>query len=227
MGPLYIVCGGNIWSDERGVRNERVMKTSYIVSVILVCTLGAGSAFATIYPFTIFTDNGDYNDDPGINIYMDVWNGDNIAYFTFYNDSTVQSSITNIYFDDGTLIGATLDIINGPGTLFAEDGPDNLPGGSIIGFNADREFNIGATPPPPDNGINNIGGEWVTIEFELLGGTLQDLLNELNSSALRVGIHIQNFTDGSSESAVNEIPEPATVLIFGLGGLALLRKRKK
>ena len=139
------------------------MKTGYIVTFILVCTLGVGSAFAAIYPFTIFTDNGDYNDHPGINIYMDVWDGDDRAKFTFYNDSTVQSSITNIYFDDGTLIGATLSIINGPGTLFAEDGPTNLPSGGDVGFDADREFNIGATPPPPDNGINHIGeGEWVT-----------------------------------------------------------------
>ncbi len=203
------------------------MKTSYIVSVILVCALGAGSAFAALYPFEIFTDNGDFNDDPGINIYMDVWNGDNVAKFTFYNDSTIQSSVTNIYFDDGVLIGATLGIINGSGTDFAEDGPGNLPNGNDIGFDADREFNIGSNPPPPSNGINNIGvGEWVTIEFDLLGGSLQDVLDELNDGSLRVGIHIQDFTDGSSESAV-AVPEPATVLMFGLGGLALLRKRKK
>ncbi len=206
------------------------MKTSYIVIFTLVCTLGVGSAFATIYPFTIFTDNGNFNDDPGINMYMDVWNGGSVAKFTFYNDSTVQSTITNIYFDDGVLIGATLGIINGSGTDFDENesNPNNLPGGNIIGFDADREFNIGPEPAPPANGINNIGvGEWVTIEFDLVGGTLQDVLDELNSSSLRVGIRIQNFTDGSSESAVNEIPEPATVLVFGLGGLALLRKRKK
>ena len=205
------------------------MKTSYIVIFILVCTLGVGSAIATIYPFEIFTDNGDFNDDPGINMYMDVYNGGNIAQFTFYNDSTVQSTITNIYFDDGTLIGATMGIINGPGTDFDENepNPNNLPGGNTIGFDADREFNIGPEPAPPTNGINNIGaGEWLTVEFALIGGTLQDVLDELSNGSLRVGIRIQNFTDGSSESAT-AIPEPATVLMFGLGGLALLRKRKK
>ncbi len=204
------------------------MKTSYIVIFTLVCTLGVGSTFATIYPFEIFTDNGDFNDDPGINMYMDVYNGGNVAKFTFYNDSAVQSTITNIYFDDGTLIGATLGIIDGPGTDFDENepNPSNLPSGNTIGFDADREFNIGPEPAPPANGINNIGaGEWVTIEFDLVGGTLQDVLDELNNGSLRVGIRIQNFTDGSSESAV--VPEPATVLMFGLGGLALLRKRKK
>ena len=207
------------------------MKTSYIVIFILVCTLGVGSAFGALYPFEIFTDNGDYNDDPGINMYMDVHNGGNIAKFTFYNDSTVQSTITNIYFDDGTLIGATMGIINGPGTDFDENdpSPSNLPGGNTIGFDADVEFNIGPEPAPPHNGINNIGaGEWVTVEFELMGGgTLQDVLDELSDGSLRVGIRIQNFADGSSESGINEIPEPATICLFGLGGLALLRKRKK
>ncbi len=220
---MRAVCG-KTWSEENiGVRDFRFsLLLGVIVGVLLPSLCGA-----TIYQFEIFTNNGNFNDDPGINIYMDVDNGDSIAEFTFYNDSTVQSTITNIYFDDGTLIGATLGIINGPGTLFAEDGPTNLPGGNIIGFDADREFNIGATQPPPDNGINNIGpGEWVTIEFDLVGGTLQDVLDELNSGALRVGVHIQDFTDGSSESAVN-VPEPATICLFGLGGLALLRKRKK
>ncbi len=181
---------------------------------------------ATIYPFTIFTNNGNFNDDPGINIYMDVTNGGSVAEFTFYNDSTIQNSVTNIYFDDGPIIGSTMNIINGPGTLFAEDGPTNLPSGNTIGFSADREFNIGAEPAPPANGINNIGaGEWATVQLDLVGFTLQDVLNALNDTSLRVGIHIQDFTDGSSESAVN-VPEPATMVLLGLGGLALLRKRR-
>lgn len=220
---VYGECGENTRSEELGVRKPRFsVWVGVMVGVLLPSLCGAA-----IYPFTIFTNNGNYYDDPGIDIYMDVWNGDDVAKFTFYNDSTVQSSVTGIYFDDGVLIGATLGIINGSGTLFAEDGPANLPGGNLIGFNADREFNIGPEPSPPANGINNIGvGEWVTVEFNLLGGSLQDVLNELNDGTLRVGVHIQNFADGSSESAVNEIPEPATVLMFGLGGLALLKKRK-
>ena len=204
------------------------MKASYILVLILVCMLGAGSAFGTLYPFTIFTNDGDYNDDPGVNIYMDVDNGGNIAKFSFYNDSTVESTVTRIYFDDGTLLGATQGIINGPGTDFVEKypGPGDVPGHNIIDFNADREFNIGADSPPPVNGISNIGvGEWVTIEFELVGGTLQDVLNELNDGSLRVALHIQAFADGSSESAVNAIPEPATVLLLGLGGLVLRKRR--
>jgi len=191
----------------------------------LVLVLCAAPVHATFYPFEVFTDNGLFNDDPGLDFYMDVSNGGAIAEFTFYNDSTVQSSITNIYFDDGTLLGATMGILNGPGTLFTEDGPTNIPGGNMIGFDADREFNIGADPPPPVNGVNNIGtGEWVTVQFLLVGGTLDDVLNELNSGALRVGIHVQDFTDGTSESAVN-VPEPATMILLGLGALVLRKRR--
>ena len=193
-----------------------------IIGILLPSLCGA-----TLYQFEIFTDNGSFYDDPGINIYMDVSNGGSIVEFTFYNDSTVQSSVTNIYFDDGPMIGSTMSIINGLGTDFAEDGPANLPGGNMIGFDADREFNIGAEPAPPANGINNIGlDEWATVELILDGYTLEDVMTALDSGSLRVGIHIQNFTDGSSESAVN-IPEPATICLFGLGGLVLRRKRKK
>ena len=203
------------------MKRERVEKVAFVKAFLclLAVVLCAFSypVSATLYPFEIFTSNGLYYDDPGVDIYMDVGNGGSIVDFTFYNDSTVQSSITNIYFDDGTLLGATLSIINGSGTLFAENGPDNLPNGVEIGFDADREFNIGSVSPPPNNGVNNTGpGEWVTIEFALVGGTLQNVLDELDSGALRVGMHIQNFPAGSSESAVN-VPEPTTIALLGLG----------
>lgn len=202
------------------------MKRLAAVIAILVC-FGSISYGGVSYPFEIFTDNGPYNDSTGF--YMDVDNGGSSVDFTFYNSSTIQSSITNIYFDDGTLIGATQSIINGSGTFFIEDfGPGNLPGGNDYpgGFNADKQFNVGADPPPPADGINNTGdGEWVTIRFELVGGTFQDVLGELDSGTLKVGIHIRDFPLGSSESAVN-VPEPTTILLLGLGGLVLLRKRR-
>jgi hypothetical protein len=65
---------------------------------------------------------------------------------------------------------------------------------------------------------------------------LADVLAELTTGdlypTLRVGVHVQSFDTpfGTSESFVNlsyPVPEPMTICLFGLGSLALLRKRKK
>ena len=59
-----------------------------------------------------------------------------------------------------------------------------------------------------------------------LGGTYADVLSELASGALRIGIHVQGFASTGSESLINT-PEPGTALLLalGLGGLAAGRRR--
>ncbi len=206
-----------------------------LVVLIVLGVLIAGvvpSAQGVIVPFDIFTDNGDYSDGSLVDIFMDVFNGEGVAKFKFYNSSSTQCSITNIYFDDGSLLGID-SIENGSGTSFDRPtgGPGNLPGGNLLDpdFIADREFNVGADSPPYHNGVNHIGpGEWVTITFNLTnGGTLGGVLSELVDGRLRVGLHVQGFDEGSSESLLNQpVPEPGTICLFGLGALALLRNRK-
>lgn len=202
--------------------------------LFLLIALGVPSAQAVelpvVFPFEIFTDNGDYSDGSLVDLSVEVFNGEGIAKFTFYNDSSVECSITKIFFDDGTLLG--IDYIeNGIGTDFdrAVPGPGDLPGGNLLDppFVADREFNVGADNPPYHNGVNNIGaGEYVTVTFDLInGGHVDQVIGELYNGTLRIGIHVQGFPDGSSESAVH-VPEPATVLLFGIGTLVLLRRRK-
>lgn len=204
-----------------------------LVFVAVTFLLIAGASQATyVFPFKIFTQDGDYSNSPAINMYAEVSNGEaEIVDFTFYNISTVNSSLARIYFDDGSLLNiATLT--NGPGTLFSENefpGPGNLPSGETIGFYADREFTIGALAPPPENGVNPVDApplEWVKIRFNLRSGAnLEDVISELQSGALRVGIHIISLPDGSSESAIM-IPEPATLSLLAVGAAALLRRRK-
>lgn len=184
------------------------------------------------FPFEIFTENSPYADDPGWNLYVDVWDGTGAVNFTFYNDSTVQSSVARIYFDDGSLLGVSY-IIEGPGTSFGYPAsPGNLPGGDDLldpPFVADREFTIGSESPPPWMGVNNLQDprEWVTIRFDLInGGTLDSVVAELNSGMLRIGLHVIDLPQGYSESAIL-VPEPATILLLGLGALALLRKRRQ
>jgi len=185
------------------------------------------------YSFEIFTNNSPYADDPGWNLYVKVWDGTGLVNFTFYNDSAFQSSIARIYFDDGSLLGVD-EITNSQGyTAFDRtSSPGDLPGGNLLvpSFEADREFSIFAEPPPPWDGVNNGNpvNEWVTVRFNLInGGDLEDVCRELNTGVLRVGLHVIDLPGGGgySESAIL-VPEPATIVLLGLGALALLRKRK-
>jgi hypothetical protein len=181
------------------------------------------------YPFEIFTDNGSFADSADLNLYVEVSDaGENRADFTFYNDSLIESCIARIYFDDGTLLGIA-DITSSPGVSFSLSAkPRNLPGGNMLEppFVTTVEFSIDSDPPVSKNGINP--AEWLRITFDLKNnGLFQDVLDELNNGTLRIGTHIIGLPDGSSESALNGIPEPATIVLFGLGSLTLLRRKRR
>lgn len=158
--------------------------------------------------------------------------------FQFQNSGPAASSITDIYFDDGSLLGIA-SITNGTGTSFSQGAsPGDLPGGNNISpaFQTTAGFLADSDPPTQPNGVNP--GEFVTIVFDLQSGkTFADVLSDLSSGALRIGIHVQGFTGGGSESFVNTptpppppIPEPGTVLLLGTGlaGAAtrLIRRRR-
>lgn len=182
----------------------------------------------TIFPLEIFTADGDYYDSPDLDMYVAVFGvgAEPQVHFGFHNNSSIQSSIARIYFDDGSLLGIAY-ITEGPGTYFGYPvSPGDLPGGDLLEppFETSREFCIGGDPPPSHNGIEP--GEWVQISFDLVGGgTVAGVIDELNTGVLRIGVHIIALPDGSSESAL-AVPEPATLLLLGLGTLALLRKRR-
>ena len=190
------------------------------------------SASAAVYPLSIFTENGPYQTDPGVILSVDVTPNNDDVDFTFYNSSTVDCSITSIYFDDGSLLGIS-HIINGPGTLFTDSSkPQNLPGGNMLDppFETTADFSAAGQQPAPFNGVNNTESgypvEWVTVTFELNGGgTFDDVIEELGDGRLRIGLHLTSFPDDSSESAV--IPEPATLSMLGFGMLLLPRKNRK
>ncbi len=191
--------------------------------------LQAGSIYP--YPFEIFTNNGSFADSADLNFYVEVSDaGPNRADFTFYNDSLIESCIAGIYFDDGTLLGIA-DITSSPGVSFSLSAkPKNLPGGNMLEppFVTTVEFSIDSDPPVPKNGINpGDPAEWLRITFDLKkNGLFQDVLDELNNGTLRVGTHIIGLSDGSSESAINHVPEPATIALLGLGSLVFLCRKR-
>ncbi len=214
----------------RRVRVRKLASTAFVC--LLVIFLPAHICQAVLYPFEIFTDNSPYADDPGWNLIVDVWDGTGVANFTFYNYSSIQSSVARIYFDDGSLLGVD-EVTNSDDYTFFKKvpAPQNLPGGESLSppFAADREYSIGTPNPPPWKGINDGAplNEWATIRFTLInGGTLEDVLVELNTGTLRVGLHVIDVAGVYSESAIL-IPEPATVALLGLGALFLLRRKRR
>jgi hypothetical protein len=79
-------------------------------------------------------------------------------------------------------------------------------------------------------------GEYLAVLFSLQTGmTYQDVVNALNSEDLRIGIHVQGFANGGSESFINDpgapapVPEPSTLALVGAGmiGIAALRRKIK
>jgi hypothetical protein len=186
-------------------------------------------------------------------LFMDVTdNGllSNQVAFVFRNVGPNLSSITQIYFDDGTLLGIS-SIINGTGVDFENaNGTGNLPGGNTIDFDdTGNLFSAEPLPPTQPNGVNP--GEQVSIIFDLING--QSFTNVIAAldlglanpgvdvvGGLRVGFHVQGFGDGGSESFVNggcvencgpddpgSIPEPGTLALLGLGLMGLAARARK
>jgi hypothetical protein len=194
---------------------------------------------ADLYTFYNITNNSPVNAAIGeaqlsVNVSDATATGINKVLFTFYNNGPNACSITDVYFQDGPLFG--ISSINGSsGVSFSQwADPGNLPGGSSIdppfvttrGFSADSD-----TPHLMANGVNS-SSEWLNICFALINGNdFTDVIDSLNSEALRIGIHVQGFANGGSESFVNNppapVPEPGTMLLLGTGliGLAGLRKK--
>lgn len=149
--------------------------------------------------------------------------------FHFSNAGPLTSVLSEIYFDDGALL-ALAAVIDGPGVDFEPDAnPPNLPGGqnAVPPFQVTQGFLAEAVPSPAKNGVGP--SEWVKIDFTLQNGmTFADVVEDLTTGDLRIGIHVIAFDSGGSESFVNTpIPEPGTVLLVGSGLVALRSMRRR
>ena len=221
-------------------QRRRVSFGWWLVTVLTsLVLLGMGGEFVQAQPIT----HGFHSITPGISqqdkqtgerqLWIDVLKHDiedGVAYFTFYNVGTQACSITDIYIDDGQLC-TLLYIINGEGVAFSIGAtPGNLPGGQYAEppFVATKQFNMDSDPPVNPWGINP--GEQLEAIYSIEPGKTQyDIDAEIDAGILRIGYHVQAFGDGKSASFVNNtegIPEPSTVLLLGLGALALIKKFK-
>lgn len=194
--------------------------------------MAAPASAGVIYSFGAVTNNDVANTNNGIsqlNVEVNAVGANQVS-FKFTNAGPVAMSITDIYFDDGTLLGIANVVNGGPGVDFSQGAsPGNLPGGNTLSpaFQTTAGFSADSNPPTQPNGVNP--GEMVTIVFNLINGmTFADTITALNTPGdhLRIGIHVQGFANSGSESFVNRVPTPGALALLGLGGLVAARRRR-
>ena len=211
------------------LKRGKIKSLSVMLCAALLVLGMVSSASAIPYYFYKITNNG--NPDVASQLYVDVLEaaGGQVE-FKFYNQGPTASSITDIYFDDGTLL-ALSTIVNGPtGVSFVTPAtPPDLPGGETVGFETTKGFSANSSTPITANGVNP--GEYVTIYFTLQDTkTYANTLAALADGSLRMGLHVQAIQpQGGSDSYVNLVPEPYTLLLLGLGlvGVAGVRRFRK
>ncbi len=213
------------------------MKNTVVKSIALLAGLLLAVQAQAAAPLTLsfygITGNepaGHAVTDGEANLKMQVIDiGSHQVSFRFTNDSD-NSSLTDVYFDDGALLGIS-KIGSSSGVVFTEGAsPPNLPGGNGLtpAFKTTAGFLADSDPPVSPNGVQR--GEWLAIDFDLLpaksfADVVAALMLPSGGDWLRVGLHVQSFAGGYSESFVNvpvvAIPEPDDYALF-LAGLALL-----
>jgi len=207
-----------------------------MVGLLFVLTMFAAgtSVYAgPIYSFHAITSNSPVDGAIGATqVFMEVLPDLNPAkvQFRFFNTGPLVCSLTGVYFDDGSLLDLA-QIINGPGVLFSQPAtPAELPGahGVVPPFVTTDSFSTSSDNPSQHNGVNP--GEELSIVFDLqLGQTYVNVLDNLTSADLRVGIHIQAFPDGLSEAFINDptVPAPGAGLLCLLGAALVERLRRR
>ncbi|MDT8303980.1 MAG: hypothetical protein RQ760_21035 [Sedimentisphaerales bacterium] len=169
--------------------------------------------------------------------------------FTFKNTGSYSFYISDIYFDDGTLLGIASIDNSDPGVSFGFSSPSNFPGGNTVyppfvtSFSADND----------PGAVNGIGpGESVGLYFNLAGGNaFADTINALNvgfdpsayytgsgiydgwtQANLRIGVHVQGIDgpwgEGQSDTyLLTPVPPSLIIGILGMGvGVLGLKLRK-
>ena len=194
-----------------------------LVSVFILST----EAQADLFGFQNITANNVADAAAGeAQLSVDVTDkGGGQVLFTFHNDGPASSSITDIYFRDGDLTFNSF--IQDTLVVYFEQGasPPELPG---AGNDWTSFFKADSEPPPFAEGVNNgtPTGESLGILFDIDSGySYGEVITDMHIGNLLVGIHVQGFEFGGSESFITPIPASVVLGMLGLG-VAGLKLRK-
>jgi hypothetical protein len=197
------------------------MKRLFAIAILAFSSLAARSELFTFYAITS-NDSSGYAQFVGESqLFMDVTLlGMGQVSLVFTNAGPEAAVISRIYFDYIPKLDLSLVAINdGDGVVFQSSkvNPGNLPAGRGLESLFISDLGVASQNPAPKLGINP------SDSLELIMGydEATDFLGAFGSEDLRIGLHVQSFEGGYSESFVNVIPEPSTLPLLFVGSLVL------
>jgi len=204
-------------------------KTIYIVASLALATAanGASGIFGT---GTAITNNG------ALTLYQTTLLGDTRhqpSGATPAQNSTGLGGLDLGTFDSS--LGNTL-VLNGGGVLTFKNGSDNITGASVI-YSIDGGSEATISLGFNEDNVNGSGGDqrWYTdgSSVDLLAG----LANGSHTLTVRYeapftftgggGTHNENAGGSNFTATFTTVPEPSSTALLGLGGLALILRRRK
>lgn len=203
-----------------------------VTAFLLVCLL-VSQAAATLYTFECLTNNSAGNAATGqAQLSVDVTSAADGAQFTFTNTGSTASIVARIYFYGDLLDSLVSMSDSGDGVAFTAetDNPGHLPGyppHALIPVKAELYFS--SKGGGVHNGLDagNPPTEWLQVVWSLQPDKMfDDLIDGLDDGTVLIGMHVQAFGNNGSES-FSQIPEPATLVLLGLGMLGSLVLRRR
>lgn len=203
------------------------------VALVAAFGLSAGGASAVTVPMGLITNNTGL--DASSQIVVDVSDGGSTAIFDISAIAGTLTSFTiaEIYWDaDSVLAPPVVELGSSAGVNMIEGSanPGDLPAGNSITPMFDVTTGL-LTDAAPGNANGIDIGEFYRVSLGYAAGAdFNALLAALVDGSARIGIHVRSHNGDGSESYVSAAPVPLPaagwLLIAGLGGLALVRRRK-